>query len=108
MGSYAREPADISQAEWDQQRGEVLRLSGVVGTLTAKLDQAEREIAAIAKRQTRQSDWRDTTGKHDLDLLEKQIAQYEGKEARRVALWVKIALMVAGVLASAAVGHWLR
>ncbi len=108
MGSYTREPAEISQAEWDQTRGELLRLSGVVGTLTAKLDQAEREIAAVAKRQARVSDWRETTGKHDLDLLQREIAKYEGKEARRVALWVKIALLVFGVLASAAVGHWLR
>ncbi len=108
MGSYAREPADISQAEWDQTRGELLRLSGVVGTLTAKIDQHEREIAAIAKRQARQSDWRDTTGKHDLDVLEKQIAEYKGMETRRVALWVKIVLIVFGVLASAAAGHWLK
>lgn len=118
-GGYDRTPADISQEEWDQHRGEVLRISGEIAVLRTRADQAMRDLRnvskqmeAIVKRQAKHSDWRDTvqetTGRHDLELLQKELAKYEEKEKWRVALWLKIVLIVFGAIASAAVGHFTR
>ncbi len=115
MGTFTRSPADITQAEWDQHRGEVLRLSGELGAIRGKADQAARDLRAVSKqlevivnRQSKHSDWRETTGKHDLELLEKELAKFEEEKKWRMALWVKIALIIFGAIASGLIGHFAK
>ncbi len=69
-------------------------------------------MEALVARQSKQSDWRETveetTARVEVDKLQKELAKFEAKEEKRVALWLKIAMIVFGAAASAAIGHWLK
>ena len=119
-------PAEISQAEWDRYKGYVIRTGSMVDTLRSdlKTTNAQLELVRIEMKSTRvalaefkksvsdrldkNSDWRETTGRHDLEALQKQVEKYEQKEERRMALWLKLALGVAAAIAEAGVLHWLK
>ncbi len=120
------EPAEISQREWDEHRGRLLRSEALVGGLAVQLKKtgASLDLVRIEMRELRSSlasfktnvterldkhsDWRETTGKHDLEQLQKQLEKYEAKEERRVAMWVKVLMGVAAAIAEAGILHWLK
>jgi hypothetical protein len=121
-----RAPADISQGEWDQHRGELVRISATVATFSRglketnlNLDLARTEMRsfrvqladfkrAIGDRLEKHSDWRETTDQRGRAELEEKLEKYEAKEERRVALWVKIVLGVLAGLVEAGIVHWLH
>jgi chromosome segregation ATPase len=126
-------PADIKQAEWDRIRGYVIRTGAIVESLVKnfKVTNANLESTRIECRELRvalanfqkgvvdrldkHSDWRETTGKHDIAKLEKQLEQKEREiddakkeEKRRVAGWVKVVIGVAAAIAEAGIVHYLH
>ncbi len=126
MTAQIEQPAEITQGEWDEHRGRLLRTEGLVAGLStalkrtgASLDfvriemrELRKELASFKTSMTdrldKHSDWRETTGKHDVEQLQKQIEKYEAKEERRVAMWVKVLVGVAAAIAEAGILHWLK
>lgn len=118
--------ADISQEEWDRHRGQVVRTAALVDGFAGSLKQhaSTLELTRIEMRSLRKtinefqrgvterldkhSDWKETTGQHDLEQLQKQLDKYEAKEERRVALWLKVAIGIAAAIAEAGILHWLK
>jgi len=119
-------PAEITQGAWDRHRGQLLRTAGLVDglssqlkTVASNLDLTRLEMKSlrvaiaefkrgVSERLDKHSDWKETTGQHDLAELQKQVDKYEQKEERRMALWVKLALGLAAAIAEAGILHWLK
>lgn len=118
--------ADISQEEWDRYRGQLIRTAGLVEGLEAQLKStiAGLELVrvemrslrtalsqfkhGVAERLDKHSDWKETTGKHELAELEQQVKKYEHKEEQRLALWIKIALGLLAAVAEGGILHLLK
>ena len=121
-------PAVITQGEWDTHTGELAAVSGLVRTLGKKLDQVSTNLGATNsqmrslgtriealdkslrerdRRLDKLDDWKEDTGRHELEKLQQELADVRDERKKRFWFWMKV---LGAVVAAAEAGlvNWLH